>query len=348
MQKAAEDLDLVLRSCRLDEAAEAVASILSVEAGRTCVLALKSEWETALVEALGPSRGRADIRVMQLAALRALVASFTPVLGSQRAEPVKNGLRTLAHLLSTAEEEETRQRAEREARERIAEEERARARAIQAEEDRKREALAAAEARRKEAEEEERRARAAEENERSAALVAAADAHDMRSASLEALAPAADAVRARLNLYAAGRSVASQLSLLRTLPIVKTAGEEIAWFAEGVQATNAACDTSAKTLTQLRDTARRAVEAGAPEFEVQLAASERDRAEEAHRANLLEAARLLRELASRQRGRASAIAEVLGSISAVNAAVGGPELQPVASGDTFRASLPHAAPRRNR
>jgi len=336
MRKAADDLDLVLRSCRLDDAAAAVAQILSVEAGRTCVLALKSEWETALVEALGPTRGRADIRIMQLAALRALVASFTPVLGTQRAEPVKQGLRTLAALLGAAEEEESRVQSAQAERQRAAAEEAARAAALAAEEERRRAAQQAAEQRRKEAEEEERRVRAAEEAERSAQLVAAADAHDSRSAALEALGPAADAVRARLGLYHAGRGVAQLLALLRTLPAAKTAGEEVAWFAEGVQATNAACDASGRQLASLRDAVRRAVEAGAPEYEVALAAAERDRAEEAHRASLAEAGRLLRELGGRQRARASAIHEVLANISSINAAVGGPECTPVTHGDTYR------------
>ena len=336
MRKAAEDLDLVLRSCRLDDAAAAVAQILSVEAGRTCVLALKSEWETALVEALGPTRGRADIRIMQLAALRALVASFTPVLGTQRAEPVKQGLRTLAALLGAAEEEESRVQSATAEKQRHAAEEAARAAALAAEEERRRAAQAAAEQRRKEAEEEERRARAAEEAERSAQLVSAADAHDARAAALEALAPAADAVRARLGLYHAGRGVAQLLAMLRTLPAAKTAGEEMAWFAEGVQATNAACDASGRQLAALRDAVRRTVEAGAPEYEVALAAAERDRAEEAHRASLAEAGRLLRELCGRQRARASATHEVLAHIGGVNAAVGGPDVAPVTHGDTYK------------
>jgi hypothetical protein len=336
MRKAAEDLDLVLRSCRLDDAAAAVAQILSVEAGRTCVLALKSEWETALVEALGPTRGRADIRIMQLAALRALVASFTPVLGTQRAEPVKQGLRTLAALLGAAEEEESRVQSVTAEKQRHAAEEAARAAALAAEEERRRLAQAAAEQRRKEAEEEERRARAAEEAERSAQLVSAADAHDSRAAALEALAPAADAVRARLGLYHAGRGVAQLLAMLRTLPAAKTAGEEMAWFAEGVQATNAACDASSRQLAALRDAVRRTVEAGAPEYEVALAAAERDRAEEAHRASLAEAGRLLRELSGRQRARASATHEVLAHIGGVNAAVGGPDVAPVTHGDTYK------------
>jgi hypothetical protein len=185
------------------------------------------------------------------------------VLGTQRAEPVKAGLRTLASLLAAAEEEEARLQAIAAEKERVAAEEADRVRAAQLEELRLAAAAASAEARRKEADEEERRARQAEEAERSVHLVAAADAHDARVSALEALAPAADAVRARLNLYAAGRSVASQLALLRTLPSVKASGEEIAWFAEGVQAAQAACDATARQLAQLRDTGRRAVEAGA-------------------------------------------------------------------------------------
>jgi hypothetical protein len=341
MRKAAEDLDLVLRSCRLDDAAEAVGRILSVDAGRVSILALKSEWEGALVEALGPARGRADIRIMQLAALRALVASFTPALGGQRAEPVKVGLRKLAALLAVAEDEEARIQGEEATRRRLAAEEAERARRAAAEEERRRAALEAAERRRKEAEEEERKLRAAEEAERSFALVAAADANDARAATLEALSPAVDAVRARLDLYAQARGVSSQLALLRSLPPVKTHGEEIAWFAEGVQATQAACDAGARQLTLLRDTARRAVESGAPEYEVALAAAERDRAEEAHRASLAEAARLLKELSGRQRSRAGLIHEVVTNIASVNAAVGGPDVVPIASGDTFQ-NLPAA------
>jgi hypothetical protein len=53
------------------------------------------------------------------------------------------------------------------------------------------------------------------------------------------------------------------------------------------------------------------------------AAAERDRAEEAHRASLAEAARLLKELSGRQRSRAALIHEVLSNVSAVNSAVGG-------------------------
>jgi len=341
MRKAAEDLDLVLRSCRLDEAAEAVERILSVETGRVSILALKGEWEGALVEALGPARGRADIRIMQLAALRALVGSFTPALGGQRAEPIKVGLRKLAALLAVAEDEEARIQAEDEQRRRVAAEEAERSRLLAAEEERRRQASEASERRRKEAEEEERKLRAAEEAERSGALIAAADANDARAATLEALSPAVDAVRARLDLYGHARSVASQLALLRSLPPVKTHGEEIAWFAEGVQATQAACDASARQLALLRDTARRAVESGAPEYEVALAAAERDRAEEAHRASLVEAARLLKELSGRQRSRAALIHEVLSNVAAVNGAVGGAEVVPIAFGDTFK-ELPSA------
>ena len=91
--------------------------------------------------------------------------------------------------------------------------------------------------------------------------------NDSRAATLEALLPAIDAVRSRIELYTAARSVADQLALLRSFPAVKTHGEEIAWFAEGVQSTQTSVDSGARTLALLRENVRRAVETSAPDYE---------------------------------------------------------------------------------
>ena len=63
-----------------------------------------------------------------------------------------------------------------------------------------------------------------------------------------------------------------------------------------------------------------------------LAAAERDRAEEHHKASLAEAARLCKELAARQRARAALIREVVQNVQATIPSL---PLAPLAAGDSY-------------
>lgn len=111
-------------------AAEAVHSILSEQEGRDCVLALPSDVLTRLVKALTPvlgsahvdtafaaagsvqklleddtqdSLGRRRVLALPLAALRALIMSFTPLLGSPHDETATAAFSSVRRLLEASE-----------------------------------------------------------------------------------------------------------------------------------------------------------------------------------------------------------------------------------------------------
>lgn len=136
-----------------------------------------------------------------------------------------------------------------------------------------------------------------------ARVLGAAAAAAARAEALRALRPALDTAAEGLSLFQTSARLAAQLRLLRTASALEADAAATQRTAQALHAAAQRCDDSRLALAQLRGAVRAQVTAGAAEQAVARAASERDRAQAQHKANVGRAQALAAQLAAAQASR---------------------------------------------
>ena len=146
-----------------------------------------------------------------------------------------------------------------------------------------------------------------------AIATALAELQQTRGSALDALHPALEQAQAAVPVYQAAAGVAHQLRLLRMASSLRADADATRRLADSLAQAHMLADASRTTLVQRRAAVRAVLASEAAEPAVGRAASERDRAQAAHKATVARSAALALQLAEAQQDRAEVVAALVES-----------------------------------